>query len=41
MRRNWNRSTKLVLNASCSHGLIAQLVRASEQNSVAMGLNSN
>ena len=31
---NWRSCTKLALNASWTHGLIAHLVRASERNSV-------
>ena len=39
-RWNWSNSTKLALSVSWIHGLIAQLVRASEQNQVVMGSNA-
>ena len=35
----WSSFTMLALSASCTHGLITQLVRASEQNSVVVGSN--
>ena len=38
-RWNWSSCTKLALSASWTHGLIAQLVRASEPNSVVVGSN--
>ena len=37
MNKRWN--TELALSASCTHGLIAQSVTASERNSVAVGWN--
>ena len=40
-RWNWNRNPKLAVSASQTHGLIAQLVKASEWNPVVLGLNSN
>ena len=38
-RWNWNRCTKFALSVSWTHGLIAQLVRASERNSMVVGSN--
>ena len=38
-RWNWSSCAKLALGASWTHGLIAQSVRASEQNSVVVGSN--
>ena len=38
-RWNWSRCTKLAPSATWTHGLIAQLVSASELNSVAVGSN--
>ena len=38
-RWNWSSCTKLALNGSWTHDLIVQLVRASEQNSVAVASN--
>ena len=38
-RWNWSSCTKLALSASWTHGLIDQLVRASEWNSVVVGSN--
>ena len=38
-RWNWSSCTKLALNVSWTHGLIAQSVRASERNSVVVGSN--
>ena len=37
-RWNWSSGTKLALTASWTHGLIAQSVRASERNSVVVGM---
>ena len=36
---NWSSCIKLVVSASWTHGLIAQSVRMSKQNSVVMGSN--
>ena len=38
-RSNWSSWTKLALSACWTHGLITQLIRASERNSVVVGLN--
>ena len=38
-RWNWRSCTKLSLGTSWTHGLIAQSVRASERDSVVLGLN--
>ena len=38
-RWNWSSCKKLALTASWTHGVIAQSVRASEQNSVVVGSN--
>ena len=38
-RWNWNRCTKFAVSVSWTHGLIAQLVRASERNSMVVGSN--
>ena len=38
---NWSSCTKLALRAGWTHGLIAQSVKASEQNSVVVGSNPN
>ena len=40
-RWNWSSCTKLALRVSWTHGLIAQSVRESEQNSVVVGSNPN
>ena len=37
---NWSSCTKLALSVSWTHGLIVELIRASERNSLVVGSNS-